>query len=96
MIIGIPRETVNKFKAQGLAVWIEAGAGLAASLPDGGLALTRPGAVIVGLLDPSDAAGLTGFALEAAPRTTRGFCTGRTHHHTDRWRRYAGGGPDAE
>jgi NAD(P) transhydrogenase subunit alpha len=43
------------------------------------LALVRPGAVLVGMLEPFDAAGLarlaaagvTAFALEAAPRTTR-------------------------
>jgi len=43
------------------------------------LSLMRPGAVLVGMLNPHDreglqrlaAAGLTGFALEAAPRTTR-------------------------
>ncbi|EOX6790426.1 NADP transhydrogenase subunit alpha [Pseudomonas aeruginosa] len=42
-------------------------------------ALMKPGGVLVGMLDPFDAAGLqrlaaaglTGFALEAAPRTTR-------------------------
>ena len=43
------------------------------------LSLMRPGAALVGMLDPFDrsgldrlaAAGLTAFALEAAPRTTR-------------------------
>ena len=43
------------------------------------LALTKPGSVVVGMLNPFDKAGLqlltdaklTGFALEAAPRTTR-------------------------
>ncbi|MEY5100505.1 MAG: hypothetical protein RJA36_3224 [Pseudomonadota bacterium] len=43
------------------------------------LALMQPGAAVVGMLEPFDAAGLqrlaaagvTGFALEAAPRTTR-------------------------
>ncbi|MEF7613186.1 NAD(P)(+) transhydrogenase (Re/Si-specific) subunit alpha, partial [Aquincola sp. MAHUQ-54] len=43
------------------------------------LGLMRPGAALVGMLDPHDraglaglaAAGLTSFALEAAPRTTR-------------------------
>jgi NAD(P) transhydrogenase subunit alpha len=48
--------------------------------PQGGeLALMKPGAAVVGMLNPFDtaglqslaAAGLTGFALEAAPRTTR-------------------------
>jgi NAD(P) transhydrogenase subunit alpha len=45
----------------------------------GELALMKPGATLVGMLDPFDAeglqrlaaAGLTAFALEAAPRTTR-------------------------
>ncbi len=43
------------------------------------VALMRPGTTVVGMLNPFDAdglqrlagAGLTGFALEAAPRTTR-------------------------
>ncbi|MEJ7688821.1 MAG: Re/Si-specific NAD(P)(+) transhydrogenase subunit alpha [Variovorax sp.] len=46
---------------------------------DGEAALMKPGTVVVGMLNPFDAAGLqrlasaglTGFALEAAPRTTR-------------------------
>jgi len=46
---------------------------------DAELALTRPGSTLVGMLNPFDAAGLTAlaqagltsFALEAAPRTTR-------------------------
>ncbi|QHE88500.1 Re/Si-specific NAD(P)(+) transhydrogenase subunit alpha [Hydrogenophaga sp. BPS33] len=46
---------------------------------DGELALMKPGATVVGMLNPFDAAGLqrmasaglTAFALEAAPRTTR-------------------------
>lgn len=46
---------------------------------DNELALMRPGAVLIGMLNPFDAAGLqrlnqvrlTAFALEAAPRTTR-------------------------
>ena len=46
---------------------------------DSELTLMRPGATLVGMLNPFDAtglqklatAGLTGFALEAAPRTTR-------------------------
>jgi NAD(P) transhydrogenase subunit alpha len=46
---------------------------------DNELAALKPGAVVVGMLNPFDAAGLqrlaganvTGFALEAAPRTTR-------------------------
>ena len=46
---------------------------------NGELALMKPGSAVVGMLNPFDAeglarlaaAGLTGFALEAAPRTTR-------------------------
>jgi len=46
---------------------------------DGEAALMKPGTVVIGMLNPFDAeglqrlaaAGLTGFALEAAPRTTR-------------------------
>ncbi|WP_307604762.1 Re/Si-specific NAD(P)(+) transhydrogenase subunit alpha [Variovorax boronicumulans] len=46
---------------------------------DAEAALMKPGAVVIGMLNPFDAAGLqrlasagvTGFALEAAPRTTR-------------------------
>ena len=46
---------------------------------DAEAALLKPGAVVIGMLNPFDAAGLqrlatagvTGFALEAAPRTTR-------------------------
>jgi NAD(P) transhydrogenase subunit alpha len=46
---------------------------------DGEAALMKPGTVVVGMLNPFEAsglqrlasAGLTGFALEAAPRTTR-------------------------
>ena len=46
---------------------------------DSEVALMKPGTVLVGMLNPFDAeglqrlaaAGLTGFALEAAPRTTR-------------------------
>ena len=102
-------ETVKKLVAQGHAVRVEAGAGVAASVTDaayqaagaeiadaaGALgcelvlkvrtpsdaeaAQMRPGATLVGMLNPFDAAGLqrlaaariTGFALEAAPRTTR-------------------------
>ena len=49
------------------------------NLSDGEAALVKPGAVLVGMLNPFDAgglqrlagAGVTGFALEAAPRTSR-------------------------
>ena len=122
MLIGIPAETiagetrvaatpetVKKLKAQGHTLRVQAGAGLAASVPDAAyeaagaeltdaagalgcalvlkvrapqeheLALLHPGTVLVGMLNPFDApglqrmaqAGLTAFALEAAPRTSR-------------------------
>jgi NAD(P) transhydrogenase subunit alpha len=122
MLIGVPAETVagetrvsvtpetaKKLVAQGHAVVVQSGAGLAASVTDAAYeaagaqvgdaaaalgaeivlkvrapsdaeaALLRPGAVVVGMLNPFDAAGLqrlaaagaTAFALEAAPRTTR-------------------------
>ena len=102
-------ETVKKYVAQGHAVRVAAGAGLAAAATDAAyqaagaqivsqaealaaelvlkvrrpgadeLAQMKPGAVLVGMLDPFDRAGLdalaaarlTSFALEAAPRTTR-------------------------
>ena len=49
------------------------------NLVDGEAALIKPGTTVVGMLNPFDGAGLatlagarlTGFALEAAPRTTR-------------------------
>ena len=49
------------------------------NLQDNEVSLVKPGATLVGMLNPFDAAGLqrlataniTGFALEAAPRTTR-------------------------
>jgi H+-translocating NAD(P) transhydrogenase subunit alpha len=122
MLIGVPLETalgetrvaatpetVKKLMAQGHTLRIQAGAGLAASMPDAAytavgaeicdragalgaelvlkvrspsseeLPVMRAGAVVVGMLNPFDApnlarlasAGLTSFALEAAPRTTR-------------------------
>lgn len=122
MKIGVPREsaqgetrvsvtpeTAKKLKAQGHAVLVETGAGLAASATDEAycaagaeiadrpvafccdlvlkvrapspeeLQLMKSGAVLVGMLNPFDRdglqrlahAGLTSFALEAAPRTTR-------------------------
>lgn len=122
MLIGVPREraagetrvavtpeTVKKLVAQGHALCIERGAGLAASITDEAFAavgaalgdqaqalaaplvlkvrapepeelpLMQRGSALVGMLNPFDrpglerlaAAGLTAFALEAAPRTTR-------------------------
>ena len=122
MKIGVPRETLpgetrvavtpdtaKKLVAQGHAVLVEAGAGVAASVTDEAyaaagaqvvdagtalaaelvlkvraptaseLARMTSGAALVGMLNPFDrpgleaiaAAGLTAFALEAAPRTTR-------------------------
>ncbi|MDM7464023.1 Re/Si-specific NAD(P)(+) transhydrogenase subunit alpha [Tepidimonas taiwanensis] len=102
-------ETVKKLVAQGHAVLVQGGAGVASSATDDAyraagaeivdaatafgaelvlkvrapsadeLALMRPGATLVGMLNPFDAdglqrmaaVGLTAFALEAAPRTTR-------------------------
>ncbi|GAC1389621.1 MAG: Re/Si-specific NAD(P)(+) transhydrogenase subunit alpha [Variovorax sp.] len=107
--VAVTPETAKKLAAQGHTVRVEAGAGVAASVPDAayqaaGAEITdtagafacelvlkvrapsgeeaarmRPGATVVGMLNPFDAqglerlagAGLTGFALEAAPRTTR-------------------------
>src|SRR6187402_1984415 len=122
MLIGVPLETVagetrvavtpetaKKLKAQGNAIRVESGAGVAASVTDAAyaavgaeivdratafaaelvlkvrspdadeLSLMKSGAALVGLLNPFDkdglarlaGAGLTSFALEAAPRTTR-------------------------
>ncbi|MGQ9725341.1 MAG: Re/Si-specific NAD(P)(+) transhydrogenase subunit alpha [Tepidimonas sp.] len=102
-------ETVKKLIAQGHAVFVQSGAGVAASAPDDAyravgaqvvdaetafgadlvlkvraptreeLAQMKPGAALIGMLNPFDAeglqrlasAGLTAFALEAIPRTTR-------------------------
>jgi len=107
--VAVTPETAKKLKAQGHAVHVQSGAGVAASATDeayvaagaeitdragalaaelvlkvrapdaGELALMKSGAVLVGMLNPFDkdslarmaAAGLTSFALEAAPRTTR-------------------------
>ncbi len=107
--VAVTPETARKLVAQGHAVHIASGAGLAASAPDAAyeavgaqvtdqagalgcelvlkvrapleqeLAALRPAAALVGMLNPFDAAGLqrlasagvTAFALEAAPRTTR-------------------------
>ncbi|WP_022979488.1 Re/Si-specific NAD(P)(+) transhydrogenase subunit alpha [Ideonella sp. B508-1] len=107
--VAVTPETAKKLVAQGHQVKVQAGAGLAASVPDAAyeaagatltdrngalgaelvlkvqrpsadeLALMKPGAALVGMLNPFDkdglaalaAAGLSSFALEAAPRTTR-------------------------
>jgi len=107
--VAVTPETAKKLKAQGHTLRIQAGAGVAASVPDaayvaagaeitdaaGALGcelvlkvrspsetetrLMKPGTTLVGMLNPFDAAGLqqlagaglTGFALEAAPRTSR-------------------------
>ncbi|MGJ7485740.1 Re/Si-specific NAD(P)(+) transhydrogenase subunit alpha [Variovorax sp. LT2P21] len=107
--VSVTPETAKKLVAQGHAVVVQSGAGLAASVTDTAYeaagaqitdaagafaaevvlkvrapseaesALLKPGAVVVGMLNPFDAAGLqrlatagaTAFALEAAPRTTR-------------------------
>lgn len=107
--VAVTPETAKKLVAQGHRVSVQAGAGVAASVPDAAytaagaeicdaatalaadlvlkvqapsateLALMKRGAAVVGMLNPTDAdglqalaeAGLTAFALEAAPRTTR-------------------------
>ncbi|HLU79157.1 MAG TPA: Re/Si-specific NAD(P)(+) transhydrogenase subunit alpha [Burkholderiaceae bacterium] len=107
--VAVTPETAKKLVAQGHRVSVQAGAGVAASVPDAAytaagaeicdaatalaadlvlkvqapsaaeLALMKRGAAVVGMLNPFDAdglqalaqAGLTAFALEAAPRTTR-------------------------
>ena len=107
--VAVTPETAKKLKAQGHAVRIQSGAGVAAAVPDAAyvavgaeitdaagalgadlvlkvrspgaseLAQMKPGAALVGLLNPFDRDGLTAlanarltaFALEAAPRTTR-------------------------
>ncbi|MDM0121987.1 Re/Si-specific NAD(P)(+) transhydrogenase subunit alpha [Variovorax arabinosiphilus] len=107
--VSVTPETAKKLVAQGHAVVVQSGAGLAASVTDAAYeaagaqitdaagafaaevvlkvrapsdaeaSLLKPGAVVVGMLNPFDAAGLqrlatagaTAFALEAAPRTTR-------------------------
>ena len=122
MLIGVPAETMagetrvavtpetaKKLISQGHTVRVQAGAGVAASVPDAAyaavgaevvdangawgcdvvlkvrgpqvneVALIRAGSAVVGMLEPFNAEGLqrlavagaTGFALEAAPRTTR-------------------------
>jgi NAD(P) transhydrogenase subunit alpha len=107
--VSVTPETAKKLKAQGHAVRVASGAGVAAAAPDSAyeaagaeitdqtgalgcelvltvrspheseLAAMRPGSTLVGMLNPFDVAGLqrlataglTSFALEAAPRTTR-------------------------
>lgn len=107
--VALTPETAKKLKAQGHALFVQSGAGIAASVTDAAylavgvdvtdaaaalgcelvlkvsapteaeLALMKPGAALVGMLNPFDVtglqqmakAGLTAFALEAAPRTTR-------------------------
>ncbi|WP_114968072.1 Re/Si-specific NAD(P)(+) transhydrogenase subunit alpha [Rhodoferax ferrireducens] len=107
--VAVTPETAKKLKAQGHTLRIQAGAGVAASVPDEAYlavgaditdaagafqcelvlkvrspsaqeaGLMKPGTCLVGMLNPFDleglqqlaAAGLTGFALEAAPRTSR-------------------------
>ena len=107
--VAMTPETAKKLKAQGHALHVQSGAGLAASVTDAayeavGVEITdaagalscelvlkvsapsaaelkhmKSGAALVGMLNPFDAeglvqlagAGLTSFALEAAPRTTR-------------------------
>ena len=123
MLIGIPLETtdgetrvaatpetIKKYKAQGHAIRVQTGAGVAASVPDAAYLAVgadivataaeayaadmvlkvrcpqadevphlKVGSVIVGMLNPFDAeglqrlatAGVTAFALESAPRTSR-------------------------
>jgi len=107
--VAVTPETAKKFIAQGHAVRVQSGAGVAASVTDAAFqavgceivdaagafgadlvlklkspsdserALMKPGAGLVGTLNPFDRDGLqkladaklTAFALEAAPRTTR-------------------------
>jgi NAD(P) transhydrogenase subunit alpha len=107
--VAVTPETAKKLKAQGHALRVQSGAGLAASITDeayravgceitdaagafdcelvlkvrnasgGEAGMMKPGITLVGMLNPFDADGLqrlagarlTGFALEAAPRTTR-------------------------
>ena len=107
--VAVTPETVKKLVAQGHAVRVQSGAGVAASVTDEAYAAAgaditdaagalgaevvlkvrspqadelrhvKAGATLVGMLNPFDAeglqrlaaAGLTSFALEAAPRTTR-------------------------
>ena len=83
---GVPASATDAaYAAVGVEITDAAGAFgcdlvLKVRIPDAGeLALMRPGAALVGMLDPFDRpglerlahAGVTAFALEAAPRTTR-------------------------
>ena len=107
--VAVTPETAKKLIAQGHVVRLQAGAGVAASVPDEAYvaagatlvdaatawssdlvlkvrapeaneaSLIKSGSTVVGMLEPFNveglqrlaAAGATGFALEAAPRTTR-------------------------
>ncbi len=107
--VAVTPETAKKLIAQGHSVYVQAGAGVAASAIDAAyeaagavvtdiagaygcelvlkvrapvlaeLSQVKSGTTLVGMLNPFDAqglqqlaaAGVTGFALEAAPRTTR-------------------------
>ncbi len=107
--VAVTPETAKKLTAQGHSVYVQAGAGVAASAVDAAyeaagctmtdavgayacelvlkvrapmpqeLSQIKSGTTLVGMLNPFDAeglkqmaaAGITGFALEAAPRTTR-------------------------
>jgi len=107
--VAVTPETAKKLKAQGHTLFVQSGAGVAASVTDEAyqavgaeitdaagafasdmvlkvsaptpeeLTLIKSGTALVGMLNPFDAeglkrladAGLTSFALEAAPRTTR-------------------------
>lgn len=107
--VAVTPETAKKLISQGHTVRVQAGAGVAASLPDAAFeavgahivdaagawssdvvlkvrspeaveaSFIKSGSTVVGMLEPFNAealqrlatAGATGFALEAAPRTTR-------------------------
>ena len=107
--VAVTPETAKKLRSQGHQLFVQSGAGKAASAPDAAYAAVRAeivnakaafgcdlvlkvrspsaeelplmkrGATLVGMLNPFNreglerlaAAGVTGFALEAAPRTTR-------------------------
>ena len=107
--VAVTPETAKKLISQGHTVRVQAGAGVAASLPDaafeavgahivdaagawssdvvlkvrapeaGEASFIKSGSTVIGMLEPFNAEGLqrlaaasaTGFALEAAPRTTR-------------------------
>ena len=107
--VAVTPETAKKLISQGHTVRVQAGAGVAASLPDAAfeavgahivdaagawssdvvlkvrapeaaeVSFIKSGSTVVGMLEPFNAEGLqrlatagaTGFALEAAPRTTR-------------------------